>query len=81
MGIEPMIRAWELRHVAATTLSIVFVVIFILQIVLILITWLSDWVGRVSGVELHVRVSFIGIPKKLMAHSVLGRGAGQLFRW
>ena len=51
MGIEPMIRAWELRHVAATTLSIVFVVIFILQIVLILITWLSDWVGRVSEVE------------------------------
>ena len=49
---------------ASTTLSIVFVVIFILQIVLIfLITWFPDWLGRVSGVELHALVPSLGYRK------------------
>ena len=74
------------RLLTSTTLNpvnallIVFVPIFILQLLLFLITWFPDWPGRVSRVELHALVHFIEIQKKVLPHSGLGRGARQLFR-
>ena len=59
---------------ASTTLSIVFVAIFILQIVLILlITWFPEWL--VSGVELHALVPSLDTENDAGLFG-LGRGRG-----
>ena len=43
-------------------LFIFFVLVFVLQIVVIfLIAWFADWLGRISRVEFHALVLFIGI--------------------